>query len=151
MTTAQEIDPFAGAEKAPSVKFPTIGTTVTGVITDPPNLVQSRDFETGELATWPDGNPKMSAVINVEVDGEKQAIWASKPSALFAALAQAQKDAGARFEVGGTIVVRYDSDKPNEKNPRLNAAKQFKAKYTPPAAKKVADSDPFASTDAPPF
>ena len=91
----------------------------------------------------------MSVVIDVEVDGEPHSLWATKPSALFAAIADAQRTAGAKIEPGGTLVVRYDSDKPNEKNPRLNAAKQFKVRYTAPAAKPAAD--PFGGDDSAPF
>lgn len=134
--TEQYDDPFATRESHPAVSFNNkpIGTRYVCKIIDPPTTVQSRDFETGERATWPDGNPKMSVVTGVEVNGEKMSLWAAKPSAMFAALADAQTNAGARFAVGGTLVVEYVGDKPNEKNPRLNPAKQYAVTYTPPDA-----------------
>ena len=52
-TTTMTDDPFAGGDKKPSVKFPTIGTTITAVVTDTPKLVQSKDYTTGEPAFWP--------------------------------------------------------------------------------------------------
>jgi hypothetical protein len=76
----------------------------------------------------------MSVVTQVEINGEKRSLWAAKPSALFAAIAKAQQDAGQTIAPGGTLTVRYTGDKANEKNPRLNPAKQFEAKYEPPAA-----------------
>ena len=144
MTTAQDIDPFAGADKSPSLSFKDVGTVYTGVVTEGPKLVQSRDFESGEPAFWPakpgeTPNPKMSVVINLEVDGEERSLWAPKPSAMFAALAAAQKDAGARIATGGTLSIKYTGDKPNEKNPRLNPQKLYAARYAAP--------DPFG--DAP--
>lgn len=127
-------DPFATRESAPALSFrdKPVGTTYTGTVTDRPTLVQSRDFETGERATWPDGNPKMSVVTQLDVNGDKVALWAPKPSAMFAAIAAAQQDAGARIDVGGTLSVTYSGDKPNEKNPRLNPQKQYRVTYQPP-------------------
>ena len=141
-STAQDVDPFEGGTSVPSLSFKDapVGTTYTGTITEAASLVQSRDYETGEPAFWDDARtqPKMSAVLRLEVDGEERSLWAQKPSAMFAALAEAQKAAGSRFEVGGTLAVKYTGDKPNAKNPRLNPAKQYAARYTPPKP-----ADPF--------
>ncbi len=94
--------------------------------------MQSRDFETGEAAKWPDGNPKMSVVTTLRVNGEERGLWAKKPSALFAAIGEAQKKAGQLIRIGGTIRVTYTGDVPNAKNPRLNPQKQYAVEYTPP-------------------
>ncbi len=147
--TQDYVDPFAGGDRTPALSFKgaSIGTTFTCRVMGPAKLLQSRDYETGELATWPDGNPKMAAVVNVEVDGEERSIWAGKPSSMFTALKDAQKAAGKPFEEGGMLVIKYDSDKPNEKNPRLNPQKIYKARYTPPAP--PAPADPFG--DEAPF
>lgn len=132
MTEQQHDDPFAGADKTPAVSFKDapVGTTYTGVVTEAPRLVQSRDYESGEPAVWPDGNPKMSVVVNLTVDGEGRSLWAPKPSAMFRALADAQKQAGSRIEPGGTLAVKFTGEQPNAKNPRLNAQKIYAAKYT---------------------
>lgn len=138
MTTPYE-DPFAGSgNKFPSVSFKDApdGTTVDLLVKSAPKLVQSRDYETGDPATWPDGNPKMSIVIEVEWHGEMRTVWASKPSALFQALADAQTQAGQRIEPGGRLRITKTHEIPNSKNPRLNPAKQYKCVYAPP--------DPFA-------
>ena len=133
-------------EKAPSLSFKgmPIGTTYVGRVLGPVTLVQSRDFESGEPATWPDGNPKMAAVVRLDVNGETRSVWAAKPSAMFAALVAAQKQAGQRIGEGGTLHVRYTGEIPNGKNPRLHAAKQYACKYEPPV------HDPFADEFAPP-
>lgn len=136
-------DPFAH-EKRPSVSFngAAVGTTRTIKVTSHAQLKQSRDFETGEPAFWPDGNPKMSAIIEGTLDGEAVALWAAKPSAMFTAIAEAQRTAGEQIAPGGTLIVTYTGDKPHEKNPRLNPAKQYRVKYVPPTA-----TDPFVTGD----
>ena len=151
MTAPQYVDPFAGGTSTPSVswKDAPIGTVVEGIIIEPPELVQSRDFETSEPAFWPakpgqQPNPKMAVVVKLSIDGDERALWAVKPSALFAAVADSIKKAGASLTVGGTLAIKYTGDKPNA-NPRLNAAKQYACRYTPPSA--PAQADPFAGKD----
>lgn len=128
-------DPFASTG-APSVSFKDmpVGTSYTGTVLELPAMVQARDFETGNPATWPDGNPKMTVVTKLSVNGEEMSLWAPKPSAMFAAISDAQKAAGAALAIGGTLTVTYVGDKPNATNPRLNAAKQYSAVYQPPNA-----------------
>lgn len=149
MNSPAVADPFAGGESTPSLSFKDapIGHTYTGVITSAPELVQGKDFETGEPAVWKnkDGStsPKYSVVMGIRLDdGEERSLWAVKPSAMFAALKTAQQQAGKPFEPGGKIAVRYTGDKPNEKNPRLNAAKQYAVKYDPPPPADVFGDSP---------
>lgn len=143
----QDDDPFAGGVKTPSVSFKgaPIGAKVEMRITAKPELVQSRDFETGKPATWDDGNPKMSAVVKGTVNGEERAFWAQKPSSLFAAIAKAQETAGARLAPGGTLVVTLVGEKPND-NPRLAPQKLYEATYSPADAFSVAASESSAPT-----
>lgn len=137
-------DPLAGGDKAPALSFKNmpVGTTYTGEVLEDPKLVQARDFDSGDPAVWPDGNPKMAVVVRVNVNGEERSIWAPKPSAMFKALADAQKAAGKRITVGGRLTVKFVGEKPNERNERLNPQKLYTATY--------AEGDPFAD-DVPPF
>lgn len=134
MTTTYN-DPFASTG-APSISFNNMpfGTSYTGTVLELPAMVQARDFETGNPATWSDGNPKMTVVTKLSIDGEERSLWAPKPSAMFAAISDAQKAAGAALAIGGTLTVTYVGDKPNATNPRLNPAKQYTAVYQPPNA-----------------
>lgn len=157
MTTAQQQydDPFAGADKVPSISFKDapVGTTYEGVVTEAPKLVQSRDFNTGEPAFWPAKpgeapNPKMSVVIRLLLEGgEERSLWAQKPSAMFAAIGEAQKQAGQRIDVGGTLAVKFTGEKahtdPEKIRKNLPAQKLYAARYTPPAAKPA--EDPWGS------
>lgn len=136
-------DPF-DSEKVPSLSFKDvqIGHSYTGTVVKRAELVQSRDYETGDPATWPDGKPKMSAVVTVEIDSERRSVWAQKPSSMFAALAEAQRAAGVKIEPGGTLTVRLVGEKPHE-NKRFNAIKQYSVTYTPPADALSDDTPPF--------
>lgn len=141
-------DPFYGGEKVPSLSWKglPIGTTFTLEILEEAKLLQSRDFDTGELAYWdPDTKqrPKNSAVLNVRVKegphsvGEKRSIWAQIPSNMFSELKEAQVKAGSKFVPGGTLLLKFDGEVPHE-NKRFNPIKQYKARYTPPV-----QTDPF--------
>lgn len=127
-------DPFAGGESNPSLSFKDkpFGTTYRGTVVELPTLMQGRDFETGEPAAWPDGNPKMVVCTTLDIGGEKWNLWAAKPSSMFAAIKDAQQRAGVQIAVGGTLSVTYTHDEPNKTNPKLNPAKQYKCEYTPP-------------------
>ena len=161
--TSPDYDPFNSAEKTPAISFKDapIGTVRTLIATEYASSAQSRDFETGDPAFWPDGNKKMSAVLKGhDPDGEPTALWAAIPSAMLAAVRDAQEavSKGYRIKPGDKIDVQYYADKPNEKNPRLNAQKLYRAKITVDFEKpavKPAEADPWASTPVddsqPPF
>jgi len=143
MSEQPYVDPFAGGDSAPSLSFKDspIGTAYTDTVTQLPQEMQARDFDTGKPDFWEDGNPKKTIVTGLEVNGEERSLWAPKPSAMFAAIKAAQQSAGASIAIGGTLTVQYYADKPNERNPRLNPAKQYAVTYTPP--------NPFADQQQP--
>ena len=143
---SEQTDPFAGGDKTPSLSFKDapIGTSYTGRVIDSPTLVQSRNFETEQPDFWPDGNPKMSAAVKADFGGDVgvRSIWAQKPSALYAAIAEAQTAAGTKIAPGGTITVTYSGDGVRKDgNTKLNPPKQYAVSYTPP--------DIFAATPEP--
>lgn len=131
----QNADPFAGGESRPSVSFKDmpVGTSYTLKVIEAPQMVQARDYESGQPAFWPDGNPKQTVVTTVvdTATGEEKSLWAPKPSALFRAIGDAQRAAGAQITAGGTLVVTFSGEKPNEKNPKLNPQKLYTVQYTP--------------------
>ena len=154
MTASGPIDPFAGGSSTPSLSFKgaPVGTTYEGTVVESPDLVHSRNFDTNLPDYWPakvgeTPSPKMAAVVKIVMaDGEERAIWAIQPSAMFAAIKAAANHAGVKIDIGGTLAVKYTGDKPAN-DPRKNAAKQYVARYTPPAA--AATADPFAATPEP--
>ena len=147
----QDVDPL-DYEQIPSVSFrdAEIGTFYEGIIVKKPTLLQSRDFESGEPATWSDGNPKLSVVIHLDINGEKRSLWAPKPSAMFVALVAAQKEAGGQpMREGGTLGIKYTGSIPNAKNSKLNPAKQYVCRYSPPPVQDVL-AEPSPSTTSTP-
>lgn len=128
------------ASGAPSVKFLTIGTTVTGTITDEPKQSQQTDPKDGSLKTWNDGNPMMQLVVpmqttqrdpeNPDDDGSRRLFVASQ--GMRQAISQAVTAAGCKgLDIGGRLTLVYTGD--GEKtNPALNAPKIFSAHYEPP-------------------
>lgn len=150
MTFDPSADPFAGGGSRPSVTFKDapVGTTYTGTVTEAPQFVQARDFESGLPALWPDGKPKMTVVTSIAIDGEERSLWAPKPSAMFRAIQEAQLAAGAKIAVGGTLTVTFTGEKPNEKNPRLNPQKLYSVSYVAPDAFAAAPAQQAAPAPA---
>lgn len=145
---------FGGAKSA---TFPTIGTTLSGTITAPPEMSQQRDMKTGDLKVWPDGNPMMQMVLTLDTDehdpadpdddGQRRLFI---KSGLKSAVARAVKAAGAtRLEVGGTLTVRYSSDGKQEKR-GFSAPKIYEATYQRPADNLLGAAEPAAATAAAP-
>lgn len=136
--TAQPTDPFAGADNLPSLSFKDkpLGTSYSGVVTAQPSLVQSRNFDSRQPEFWPDGNPKMTVATNLRLDsGEEVCLWASKPSAMFRAIADAAKAAGTGpVAVGGRLTVSFSGEKPDPAKPHLNPQKLYTVTYQPPNA-----------------
>lgn len=132
-------DPFEAPERRPaySWKGAKVGTVLDGIVVEAPREIQARDFESGEPAFWDknEQQPKMTVVVGLRTkDGEEVSLWCPKPSAIFAAIAAAQKDAGERVAEGGRLRVKLTGEKKNPDKPKLNAQKLFKAKYDPPDA-----------------
>src|SRR5689334_18604665 len=57
----------------PSATFPEVGTVHEGVITGL-GTMQAREFGTQKPATWPDGEPKMQAVITLRTQEHDPAL-----------------------------------------------------------------------------
>jgi hypothetical protein len=65
MTSITPDDFLMAAGGAPSAKFETPGTSVTGKITDL-QVRQQTDVRTREPLNWPNGDPKMQLVVTLQ-------------------------------------------------------------------------------------
>ncbi|MFE5630634.1 hypothetical protein [Streptomyces sp. NPDC056543] len=155
MTTPQQYqapnadDFLMGGGGAPTAKFPTPGTTLTGRITQKPTVEQQRDIKTGDAKFWSDGNPMMQLVVTVQTelrdptidedDGRRRLFV---KGVMKNAIADAVRLAGAKgLEVGGTLAVTYTHDGV-AKQVGMSAPKQYTATYTPAAQAALHTPDP---------
>lgn len=122
------------------VKFATIGDEITGTIAGVPTERQQTKFGTQEPDFWPNGDPKMQIVVNLQTalredpndDGSRTLYVASKN--MKQAIGQAIRAAGVSdVAQGGVLTVKYVGNDPNSKNP-ANPAKVYAATYTAPAS-----------------
>ncbi|MFD4936313.1 hypothetical protein [Streptomyces virginiae] len=155
MTTPQQYqapsadDFLMGGGGAPSAKFPTPGTTVTGRITERPTVEQQRDIKDGTPKFWSDGNPMNQLVITVQTDQRDHEIDEDDgrrrlfvKGQLKNAVADAVRAAGARgLEVGGILTVTYTHD--GQATQRgFSPPKQYTAQYIAAPAAELHTPDP---------
>jgi hypothetical protein len=154
-----EVDPFEGGEKVPSITWQIsrgndypVGTKYTIELDEAPKKLQSRNYDTNEPDWWDDAKtqPKMSAVLTGMVlagpqgTGEKRSVWANIPSNLFVGLKEAQT--AEKFKKGSKVTIELVGTEPAKNDPqnKKNPVKLFKVTHEPVTA--------FGGTDAaPPF
>lgn len=139
---------------APSVKFPTVGTVITGTVVREPTSSQQTNFRTKVPEFWKDGSPKMQVIVQLQTnmrdpqqpedDGTRSLYIKGKE--LTNAIRQAVRASGANgIHAGGTLTVAYIGDGPApeglDEGPKL-----YSAQYQPPA---VSFSGVTAPTPAP--
>lgn len=141
------------ADKTPALSFKgaAIGTTYTGVVTRAPELVQSRDYVSGEPDFWPanaDGtrNPKMSVVLTIQLpDGAERSVWASKPSAMFGAFIDAESASGQEVRIGDTLTITFTGTEPSS-DPKKEDKKLYKVVHVPGSRSAFTDTTTPAQT-----
>ena len=131
---------------AKSASFPTLGTTVAGVIVQEPQTTQVRNPKDNKPEYWNNDptQPKMQLVVTLRTndrdvnnpldDGERRLFVKGN---MRKAIAAAVRAAGATgLAVGGVLSVTYTADgvKPSA---TLSAPKEYRAKYIPPKPREV--------------
>ena len=162
---------FLMGSGTPTAKFPTIGSSVSGVIVDEPEVRQQTDFDDGSLLFWDDGNPRMQLVIRlqtdlrdpeVENDDGVRALYVKGQNVK--TLREAIKSAGRDgVEPGGWLAAQYTHDgqasgKKNPphlhaytyKGPTAQAANAFLNAGSPPAPAPVSAAVPTTAPAAAP-
>jgi hypothetical protein len=136
----------------PWATFKNVGDSITGTIKSEITKRQSRDFESGELATWDNGDPKLEYVVQlatdlrdpeVEFDDGTRQLVMPKGGERHSALRNAIRKAGASgVQLGGKLTLTCSGEEPNKKR-GMNAKKLFSAVYEPPSASSdlMADDD----------
>jgi len=134
-------DQFLLGVAIPSAKFPTVGTTITGTISQQPEVQQQRDLQTGEPKTWSDGQPMQQLKVVLDTaerdpqiadDDGQRALYIK--SNLQKAVRDAVRSVGAKgLEVGGKLTVTYTADGEVTKR-GFNPPKIYTAVYESPSA-----------------
>lgn len=142
----QDVNDFLMSGGVPSFPFENVGDEVEGTIVNS-QLRPQTDFETGEPQTWPDGNPKMQLIIDLETvlrDPEKP--YDDGVRRLFIkgnglrAVRDAVRAGGGQLLNGGWLKVKHhDLGTPPKKG--LHAPKLFQAEYKMPAATGISADD----------
>lgn len=122
------------------VKFDVVGATVTGTVKSAPRERQQTKFGSQEPDFWPNGDPKMQILVDLQTDqradvsddGARTLYVAS--GNMKRAIGEAIRAAGAPdLQPGGTLTVQYIGNDPASKNP-ANPAKMYAAQYTAPTS-----------------
>lgn len=132
----------------PSAKFETIGTVHKGRVISM-EMSQVTDIKTGDLKTWPDGNPQMQAIITLQTeeqdpeieddDGKRRVFARNNMRAAIRDAIKASKLKGQSI-VGGVLAVKYVSD--GKRAPGQNPPKQYEAKFTAPSPTDIDPGSP---------
>ncbi|WP_020116768.1 hypothetical protein [Streptomyces canus] len=164
MTTQQQPQAFPDADAflmggggAPTAKFPTAGTTVSGRITEKPKVEQQRDIKDQSLKFWSDGNPMLQLVVTVQTEERDPAIEEDDgrrrifvKGQMKNVIADAVTQSGARgLEIGGTLTVKYTHDG-QSKGAGMSPPKQYIAQYVPAATNALHTPDPGTAPQAAP-
>lgn len=147
-TTDTDIERFLSGAGAPHFKYETVGQVHRGKVTE---------FTTGQctvfgsnpvqLATWPDGNPKMQLILTLETDERDAGIddddgtrrdFLPKPSAKLTALIEAIKAAGCKLEKGMLYAMQYTGDGIATKG---NPPKEYKCQVKAAPAASISIDD----------
>ncbi|MGA6128803.1 MULTISPECIES: hypothetical protein [unclassified Microbacterium] len=122
------------------VKFDTVGASITGTVKAAPRERQQTKYGTQEPDFWPNGDPKMQILVDLQTDrredpnddGERT-LYVASPK-MRKAIGEAIRAANASDILpGGTLTVTFIGNDPASKNP-ANPAKLYQAQYTPPAS-----------------
>ena len=118
-----------------------VGTAVEGRIVAT-GMVPTTDYDSGQPEFWPDGNPKMTAVITLEAPDETVwRVYAPKPSAMWAAWTKAaHATGGGKILEGGWLKTMYTGDKPST-DKKKKPQKLYESFYTPPPEGAVDPDD----------
>lgn len=143
---SMDLGSFIGTVKAPSapaLPFETVGTFHDLEVTEVQQK-QKTDFETGDMETWPDGNPVMQLVITGKVaesyrtdddDTLLRRFYAPKPSAKLKAIVEGLQAAGEiEPKPGGKMRITYTGDGQRQAGKKGNPPKLYTVQYKAPPA-----------------
>ena len=150
---SDDINEFLMGQGGKAFEFGAIGDRVSGIIVAMKKRQQS-DFQTGEPAFWPNGDPKMMLMVTLQTElqdtddddglrnlylrgGNFTAIKGKGTSSL-TAVKDAVKRSGQPIELGGTLTMEF-SGEAAAPSKGMAPAKLYVAAYRPPAMVNMDD------------
>lgn len=118
----------------PAVKFDAIGESVSGEV-QRVEIRQQSNFESGELQFWPDGRPKMQAIVTLQTDPDDEDDDGIRALYVRGYMQRAFQDAVREAKmrdltVGSNITVTFTSEGTPPRR-GANAPKEYKVTITP--------------------
>ena len=136
--TSEWLGQNSGGDSHPSVRFDTVGATITGTIDAEPKVVETEygtrlvvDIKaaSGTTATTADGPIEAGATVT---------LWV-KPGSMATAVRDAVRAGDASgLQQGATLTVQYERDG-ERKKASFNPPKLYRAKYVSPVAAVAVD------------
>lgn len=115
-----------GGNSLPAFKFTQPGDTVKGVVTALKKM-EDRDMATGQVKTWPNGDPKHVFVFELTTDDGAVSLWVR--GNMVTAIREAANTAGVKQMIGCTLAVQFTGL--GEAKKGFHAPKLFKAQVKP--------------------
>lgn len=144
---------LGGGPRVPSAKFTKVGVSYAGRVTEEPKDFQVKNYTTGELEFWADGQPKMQTRVILDLpepdaDGQDRVALYVK-GRMVKAVREAVIATGAPdVEVDSWLsVTRIEDGKATKGAP----PHQFEAEYRRPEGAGAPIPDEDVEDDGPPF
>lgn len=138
-------DPFmdGGGSSNPSVSFPDIGASVTGVVT----TVDQRDDTKpdGTVKTWPDGKAMSVFIFTLDTDDGPVSLWVR--GNMVTAVREASRAAGLATVIGSQLTVQHHAL--GEERKGFARAKLFRAKFEPAPVRASAAASAASAVEEP--
>lgn len=119
-------DFLGGGPSLPAAKFTNPGDTLRGTVTAIKKL-EDRDLGTGQVKTWPNGDPKFVFVFTLNSDEGDINLWVR--GNMVTAIREAAHTANVKQMVGTTLAVQFTGL--GEAKKGFHAPKLFKAQVKP--------------------
>lgn len=158
MSNDEEVYDFLSGGGAPSVSFPSVGTTAKGVLLDFEKRDQT-DLE-GVVKTFDDGSPRKQLVVTLQTDlfddeipnddGQRRVFIKGQMTKALKDNLRQQGLSVEQFVRGGHLTISYIGDQPSEKK-GYNPTKLYAVEYTAPAAGTLAFASATSAPDEEPF
>lgn len=128
-------DFLSGGGGFPAVKFNEIGDKVVGTVANIKRL-EDRD-PSGEVKTWPNGDPKHVFVFDLDTEDGTMSLWVR--GNMVKAIKDAAYAAGVKEMAGCTLAVQYAGL--GEAKKGMNAPKLYKAQVKPAPVSAITADD----------